>query len=147
MSAKPDTVNSFSVFPRKRRPAPSRGGRRFARLGDGIFHVLCQGAALSVVALAALLTAVLVWKSWLAIRTIGIDFLTDSTWDPEPQHRHFGALAFIYGTVATSVIAMLLAVPFGVGTAVDLSEGAGGWVQRVCSSLGEMLRERSSISS
>ncbi|MGC1717381.1 MAG: phosphate ABC transporter permease subunit PstC [Isosphaeraceae bacterium] len=119
---------------------PSRSGKR--RLGmwvDGLFRLLCQAAALLVVVLAVLVTAVLAWKSWLAIRTIGISFLTSMTWDPEPSHRRFGALAFVYGTVATSVIAMVIAVPLGVGTATCLSEVAPGWLRRVCSPLVEML--------
>src|SRR5205807_6537420 len=50
--------------------------------------------------------------------------------DPEPTHRKFGALAFVYGTVATSAIAMIIAVPLGVGTAAFLSEIAPSWLRR-----------------
>src|SRR5439155_24562387 len=66
-------------------------------------------------------------------------FFTQTTWDPEPDHRIFGSLAFIYGTVATSVIAMTLAVPLGIGTAAYLSEIAPGWLRRPGSFLVEML--------
>jgi len=128
------------LSPPSRNLWPSRPGKR--RLGmwvDGLFRLLCQAAALLVLVLAVLVTAVLAWKSWLAIRTIGISFLTSMTWDPEPSHRRFGALAFVYGTVATSVIAMVIAVPLGVGTATCLSEVAPGWLRRVCSPLVEML--------
>ena len=119
---------------------PSRSGKRLLGMWvDGLFRLLCQAAALLVLVLAVLVTAVLAWKSWLAIRTIGISFLTSMTWDPEPSHRRFGALAFVYGTVATSVIAMVIAVPLGVGTATCLSEVAPGWLRRVCSPLVEML--------
>ena len=133
------TVQS-DLSPPSRNLWPS--GPRERRLGtwvDGLFRLLCQAAAFLVVVLAVLVTAVLVWKSWLAIRTIGISFLTSMTWDPEPSHRRFGALAFVYGTVATSVIAMVIAVPLGVGTATCLSEVAPGWLRRVCSPLVEML--------
>jgi phosphate transport system permease protein len=92
-----------------------------------------------IIVLAALLFVVLVWKSWLAIKTIGIHFLTSTTWDPEPTHRSFGALAFIYGTVITSLIAMVIAVPLGVGTAAFLSEIAPLGLRRVGSFLVEML--------
>jgi phosphate transport system permease protein len=108
-------------------------------LGDWIFRGICQAAAFLVIALAALLLVILVAKSWLAIQTVGVHFLTGITWDPEPNHRIFGALAFIYGTLATSAIAMLLAVPFGVGTATYLSEIAPGWLRRSASFLVEML--------
>lgn len=116
-----------------------------ARPGDTIFRLACRGAALLVVALAILLIAVLLWQSWLAITTIGPGFLTGTTWDPEPSHRRFGALVFVYGTVATSFIAMVIAVPFGVSTAIFLAEIAPGWVRRTGSSLVEMLAAVPSI--
>src|SRR5206468_13050698 len=71
--------------------------------------------------------------------TTGFDFFTNKTWDPEPTHREFGALAFVYGTLATSAIAMLIAVPLGVGTAAFLSEIAPTWLRRSGSFLVEML--------
>jgi phosphate transport system permease protein len=111
----------------------------FNRFGDICFRLLCQAGALLVIVLAILLVIVLVWQSWLAIRTIGIRFLTGSTWDPEPTHRIFGARAFIYGTLATSAIAMAIAVPLGIGTAAFLSEIAPGWLRRTGSFLVEML--------
>jgi phosphate transport system permease protein len=110
-----------------------------SKLGDRIFHWLCQAAAWFIIILAGLLVLVLFWKAWLALRTIGWRFLTDTTWDPEPDHRVFGALAFVYGTLATSGIAMLIAVPLGVGTAAYLSEIAPGWLRRTASFLVEML--------
>ncbi len=126
-------------------PAAPRGaGQRLlsaGRLGhllDLLFRLVCQSAAWLVIALAVLLFVVLVWQSWLAISTIGSDFLGES-WDPEPTHRIFGARAFAYGTVATSLIAMALAVPFGIGTAAFLSEIAPGWLRRGASFLVEML--------
>lgn len=108
-------------------------------LGDRLFRLLCQAAALTIVAVSALLVVVLVAKSWLAIQTVGWHFFTSATWDPEPDHRLFGALAFVFGTVATSALAMFLAVPLGVGTATFLSEIAPGWLRRSGSFLVEML--------
>jgi phosphate transport system permease protein len=108
-----------------------------ARLLEILFRLLCQASAVLVIVLAALLVAVLVSKSWLAIRTIGLHFFVGTTWDP--VHRQFGALAFIYGTLATSAIAMLIAVPLGIGTAAFLSEIAPGWLRRIGSFLVEML--------
>src|SRR5262245_47269246 len=106
---------------------------------DLAFRLLCQAAAVLVIVLAALLLAVVLWKSWLAIEAIGAQFFTTTTWDPEPTHRQFGPLAFVYGTLATSAIAMLIAVPLGVGTAAFLSEIAPGWLRRGGSFLVEML--------
>ncbi len=92
-----------------------------------------------MIVLASLLVVVLLWKSSLAIRTVGPQFFFSSKWDPEPTHREFGALAFIYGTLSTSAIAMLIAVPLGVGTAAFLSEIAPNWLRRTGSFLVEML--------
>src|SRR6516225_890880 len=108
-------------------------------LGDRIFRLISQVAALAVITVSLALLAVLVWQAWLAITTLGAKFFTTTTWDPEPTHREFGALAFIYGTVATSFIAMVIAVPLGVGTAVFLSEIAPPWVRRTGSFLVELL--------
>ena len=123
--------------PRPPRKAPLPFSLR--QLADALFRRVCQTGALAVIGLAGLLLAVLVWKSWLAIQTIGGQFFTTVTWDPEPTHRQFGALAFIYGTMATSAIAMLIAVPLGIGTAIFLSEIAPGWLRRVGSFFVEML--------
>jgi ABC-type phosphate transport system permease subunit len=108
-------------------------------LGDFAFRLLCQGAALLVVIIAIVLTGVLAWKSMLAFTTVGLDFFTTQKWDPEPSHREFGALAFVYGTLTSSAIAMVIAVPLGVGTAAYLSEIAPNWLRRAGSFLVEML--------
>jgi phosphate transport system permease protein len=120
-----------------------RGARSAAALrvfiGDLLFRLICQSAAIFIIVLAVLLVVVLTSQSWLAIQTIGIRFFTQTTWDPEPSHRIFGSLAFVYGTLATSLIAMVLAVPLGIATAAYLSEIAPGWLQRPASFLVEML--------
>src|SRR5262245_36196929 len=75
--------------------------------GDRVFALLCQSAGVFVILLFVSLVGVLVWQSWHAIETIGLQFFVSTSWDPEPTHREFGALAFIYGTLATSFFAML----------------------------------------
>ena len=111
----------------------------FSGLGDVVFRCLSQAAGVLIVLLALLLVAVLVWRSLDSIRVNGFEFFTTSRWDPEPNHRHFGALAFVWGTVTTSVIAMLIAVPLGVGTATYLAEIAPPWLRRFGAFLVEML--------
>src|SRR6185369_5979218 len=86
-----------------------------------------------------LLLVVIFANSWLSIRTTGWRFFTGTEWNPQEDHQIFGALAFIYGTVVTSAIAMLIAVPLGVGTAAYLSEIAPAWIRRIASFLIEML--------
>jgi phosphate transport system permease protein len=127
-------------------PAPLGESRRrsgspfgMEHLGDVVFRLVCHAGAFFIILLAAALLVVLLWKSGLAIKEIGASFFVSETWDPEPTHRLFGARAFIYGTVATSAIAMLIAVPLGVGTAAFLSEIAPGWLRRGGSFFVEML--------
>jgi phosphate transport system permease protein len=107
------------------------------QLGDRVFQLLCQAAALAVIVLLLALVAILFWQAWFAIETTGWRFFASSTWDP--PRRQFASLSFVYGTAATSLIAMIIAVPLGVGTAAFLSEIANGWVMRVGSFLVELL--------
>jgi phosphate transport system permease protein len=124
-------------------PDSGRGPRHFnfSAVADRGFHGLCAAGAWSVILVALVLVAVLLWKSSLAIRTLGFDFFRYPYWDPvnEPDHRRFGALPFIYGTLATSAVAMLVAVPLGIGSAAFLSEIATGWFRRGGAFLVEML--------
>ncbi len=92
---------------------------------------------MSVIALFGLVVAVLVWQSVPAMRTLGLRFLVQSHWNPVDDN--FGALPFIYGTLATSALAMLIAVPLGVGTAAFMSEVAPPWMRRAGSFLVELL--------
>src|SRR5579884_1181671 len=101
---------------------PPRRAARFLAWKDTAFRLLCQAAAALVLVLLAALVVVLVWRSWDSLRTNGLRFFVSDQWDPEPTHRKFGALSFIYGTVVTSVIAMALAIPLGIGTAAYLAE-------------------------
>jgi phosphate transport system permease protein len=114
-------------------------GINLARIGDRVTRLVCKCAALSVIVLAILLVITLIWHAWLSIQTNGIGFFTETTWDPEESHRVFGSLAFVYGMLASSALAMLIAVPLGVGTAAYLSEIAPAWLRRIGSFLVEML--------
>src|SRR5262249_13648584 len=120
------------------RPAlPSRADA-LARL-DFAFRLLCQLAAGLIILVAAMLVIILIAHSLLAIRNVGFGFLTHTDWNPNSQPPVFGALAFVYGTVATSFIAMLIAVPLGVGTAAYLSEIASVQLRRIAPFFIEML--------
>jgi phosphate transport system permease protein len=125
-------------------PAPESPGASWfpfniPNFGDRVFRGICLSAGLIVIGLFLLLGVVLVVRSWLTLTTLGLDFFTSDAWNPVEEMQEFGALAFVYGTVATSVIAMLIAVPLGVGTAAFLSEIAPGWLRRIVSFLVEML--------
>lgn len=104
----------------------ARGAARVAgsreRAGDRLFRLLLTGAA-GLILLAALALA---WQLGSASRAtwkaFGLSFLWTSKWDP--VNEVFGALPFLYGTAASSMLAMLIAVPLGVGSAVFLTEPA-----------------------
>ncbi len=93
--------------------------RRFA-LTDAIFHALTRAAAILVLVLLGGVAISLFAGSWPALSTFGFSFLTSESWNPVTEK--FGALAPIYGTIVTSVIAILIAVPISFGIAIFLTE-------------------------
>jgi phosphate transport system permease protein len=110
---------------------------RPSRFGDKAFEWLTCAMALAVVVLVILIG----WELWngsqLAIKKFGFHFLVTSTWDPVADQ--FGALPFIYGTLVSSLIALLIAVPLGIATAAYLTELAPLWIRQPLVSLIEML--------
>ncbi|NJD75930.1 MAG: phosphate ABC transporter permease subunit PstC [Candidatus Methanoperedens sp.] len=88
--------------------------------GDLIFEVVVGFFALGIIVLAFLLFRELFVGSSLSRDTFGTGFLATSTWDP--VNEVFGALPFIFGTLVSSFLALIIAVPFSIGIAVYLSE-------------------------
>lgn len=124
------TIAPPPALPPERSTAPA--------LGDRVFRILCYLAGLIVLAVAVLLVVVLIIQSWpVLVRAGELKLLTSSNWDP--NRGSYGALTFIYGSIVTSAIAMILAVPLGVGSAAYLSEIAPWWLRRTCSFLLELL--------
>src|SRR6266571_4814915 len=109
--------------------SPSRS-RRLSRLrtGDALFRALARVAALAVLAVLAGVILALVAGALPALTTFRLDFLTSQRWNPVTEQ--FGALAPIYGTLVTSLIAMLIAVPFGLMIAMFLTELCPMWLRR-----------------
>jgi len=93
-----------------------------ARIGDAVFKGTAWFFAASVIALMALIFAVLLKESWLSINAFGLGFIWTSTWDPVAMQ--FGALPSIYGTIVSSAIAIVIAVPISIGIAIFLTEMA-----------------------
>ena len=84
-------------------------------------------SAMLVLALLAGVMISLIYGSWPALKAYGFNFLTTQVWNPVTEK--FGALAPIYGTVVTSIIAMLIAIPIAFGIAVFLSETCPRWLR------------------
>jgi phosphate transport system permease protein len=116
---------------------PRAVGEARSGLGDRIYRGLVLASVWLVLGLAAGLVAALCWESWEAMRAFGLRFLVTSHWDPVAGE--FGALPFIYGTVLSSLLALLIAVPLSLGAAIFLAELAPAWVRPPVAFLIEML--------
>lgn len=97
-----------------------RGLSRRLRNGDQIAHLITLAAAGSILLITVLLVAELYSGSALSRGKLGWGFLLSQDWDPVAET--FGALPFIFGTVVTSLVALLIAVPMGLGAAIFLAE-------------------------
>jgi phosphate transport system permease protein len=93
---------------------------RRLRTGDLVFHGLTRAAAITVLVLLSGVILALIIGAAPALRTFGLSFITTEVWNPVTDQ--FGALAPIYGTLVTSTIAMLIAVPVGLMVAFFLTE-------------------------
>lgn len=98
------------------------------RQGDIIFSALVKLAALITLLLLGGIIVSLIIASWPSIQKFGISFLWNKQWDPPADQ--FGALVPIYGTLVTSLIALLIAVPVSFGIALFLTELAPNWLKR-----------------
>jgi len=98
------------------------------RLGDAAFRHMTRAAAVGVLLLLSGVMVSLIAGSIPAIRTFGFGFLVNESWNPVTDK--FGALPAIYGTVVTSFIAMLIAVPVGMMIAFFLTELCPQWLRR-----------------
>ncbi|MCE8425810.1 MAG: phosphate ABC transporter permease subunit PstC [Candidatus Methanoperedens sp.] len=105
--------------------------------GDLIFEGVVGFFALCILILAFLLFRELFVESGLSRNTFGLGFLTGSTWDPVKEV--FGALPFIFGTLVSSFLALLIAVPFSLGIAIYLSELAPDRLRTPLSFIIELL--------
>ncbi len=98
------------------------------RVGDNVFRLLTRSAAIGVLVLLGGVILSLVIGAVPALHEFGFDFITSSSWNPVTEK--FGAVAAMYGTVMTSFIAMLFAIPFGLLIAMFLTELCPKWLRR-----------------
>ncbi|MDD5543017.1 MAG: phosphate ABC transporter permease subunit PstC [Acidobacteriia bacterium] len=126
-------------FPRLTAPTPWSTFSRFRRVRWGEF--LTRSITFLSAAAILILTVALAWElyraSQLSIRQFGFKFITSSTWDPVAED--FGAITFIFGTLVTSAIALLLAVPIGLGAAICLAELAPRGLSSILTFIIELL--------
>jgi phosphate transport system permease protein len=98
------------------------------RRGDVAFRHVTRAAAVAVLVILGGIIVSLIYGAWPALRTFGLSFLTEEVWNPVTEK--FGAVAPIYGTLVTSIIAMLIAVPVGLFIAMFLTELCPMWLRR-----------------
>jgi phosphate transport system permease protein len=110
-TAGPSRPKSAALAPR---------GLRAGQLADRLFRYLMLACGLSVIAVVGLIVFELFQGSRMAINRFGFKFFIGSQWDP--VSGEFGALPFVYGTVVSSLLALVLAVPLGLGVAVFVTE-------------------------
>jgi phosphate transport system permease protein len=116
---------------------------RIGNWGDALFRIAFAGLGLSLLAVALLILYELVFESRHAISAFGWGFLTGTRWDP--VNRVFGAAPAIYGTLVSSFIGLILAVPVSLGAAIFLSEMAPPRLRSPLSFLVEMLAALPSV--
>jgi len=105
--------------------------------GDRLFYRVTQAFALIVIFLALLLVFDLFRGAWEAIQTFGLKFLVGTTWDP--VKREFSTLPTVIGTLVKAFIALLLAVPISIGSAVFISFYIPKWLRPIISYPIELL--------
>jgi phosphate transport system permease protein len=98
------------------------------RFSDISFRFLTRVAAITVLLILSGIIISLMYGSWPALHKFGFNFLIDESWNPVTDQ--FGAIAPIYGTLVTSIIAMLIAVPVGLFIALFLTELCPMWLRR-----------------
>src|SRR6266446_5936884 len=101
---------------------------RWLRFGDTAFRHLTRAAAILVLIILSGVIIALIKGSLPALQAFGLNFLIEERWNPVTEK--FGALAPIYGTLVTSFIAMLIAVPLGLLIALFLTELCPMWLRR-----------------
>jgi phosphate transport system permease protein len=123
--------------------ALSPTGRRRAGRADSLFRVGTGAVAVLVIAVVLGILFVLVIDSMLSVRKFGLSFWRTRTWDPVAGE--FGALPFIWGTLYSSVLALVVAMPVALGIAIFLSELCPRWLRQPLAFLTELLAAIPSI--
>ncbi len=109
------------------------------RIGDPLLRGLSGLAAALAVAVIVGIVYEVIHLAWPAIQRFGIGFLTTNDWNPNPLVQRFGAAPFLYGTVVTSLIAILFAAPLSIAISIYLTELAPERVRRPVATLVDML--------
>ncbi|MDP3134814.1 MAG: phosphate ABC transporter permease PstC [Burkholderiaceae bacterium] len=141
-STLPADGSPFNVSRDMSQPPP-RSPVAIGPLADRLFGWSARGAALLTLGLLIGILVSLVMGAWPAIDKFGLGFLTNAVWDP--VKNEYGGLVMIYGTLASSFIALLIAVPVSFGIALFLTELSPAWLKRPLGTAIELLAAVPSI--
>src|ERR1700694_3094491 len=100
------------------------------KFGDVTFYWITRVSAISVLLILGGIILSLIAGAWPAMRAFGFSFLMTARWAPSADPPVLGALGPLYGTMVTSVIAMIIAIPVGLGIAIFLTELCPQWLRR-----------------
>lgn len=106
-------------------------------LGDRAYRWATTGFALVIPTLLGLIALEVFVAGWPALREFGAGFFLSSEWDP--VKNHFGAAPAVFGTIVSSIVALLIATPLAVGVAIFLSEFAPRWLRQPVAFLVDLL--------
>lgn len=116
-----------------RREAKGQEGR----VPDAVFRILVIACAVSLFVIVVLIVVQLVRQSDLSLKKFGFKFFTTTRWNP--VEGDFGSLPFIYGTLVSSLLGLLIAVPLSMGTALFLTELCPQFLRRTLGTIVELL--------
>lgn len=106
-------------------------------IGDTVYRWLITAFALCIPILLVFIALEVGTAAWPALERFGLGFLTSSEWDP--PHNMFGAAPAIYGTIVSSILALVIATPLALGVAIFLSEFAPAWLRQPVAFLVDLL--------
>jgi phosphate transport system permease protein len=109
------------------------------KVGDVSFYWITRASAISVLLILGGIILSLIVGAWPAMKAYGFAFLWTQRWAPSADPPVLGALGPIYGTLVTSVIAMVIAIPVGLGIAIFLTELCPQWLRRPIGMAVELL--------
>jgi len=122
------------------RQKPSKISQSFL---DKMFKNITLFFAVIIVVLMVWMVIALLLQSRLSIKKFGFSFITSTEWDPVQEL--FGALPFIYGTIVSSIIAVVIATPISIGIGIFLTEISNKWVSTIISFMVQILASIPSI--
>ena len=123
--------------PQSRRSRGATKRRSEAHLADRVFYGILKFLSWSMIVMVIGIVAMIAKMAWPVLAKFGLGFFVGSDWNPPMES--FGSLPFIYGTLVTSLIAIIIAAPISIGVALFLTELAPRWLSKLVGFLVEML--------